>query len=421
MTEKLYEPFSYVFNFENGSVGAWSSYPPAQDTAYDPTIWVKTIGTNPTHALVREIIPNHESTYTFGMRKKLDICVNKDSILSFKYFVKNYRNTETVIIKLGFGDGCAEQIFIPVSKNSTWEEARLSFKDIVPSGFKKLKAVGFQVICPSADPEAKLKFAIDDVLITGFRKKTFKIESPAVRWLEELFIHVSMNHYAEKDEIVIQGQFPVPVNKASITIRRALTDQDVHTFKMKRGQDKTWTTRIQAAALGCGLWKVDISGTGPEENPIRSSLVFLIRSRSAPADHPWLLTTKKEKPKILEQIQSGCTGDIWKQIRQTAENMQKNFNPDDFNYNLDAYDEIYWLPTYSGYAGTIRSIASVSRTNGLVYFLTGDKQAGETSKKTLLKMAEWPSYVHPHILNQGQFTYWPAGLTLLDLALGYDT
>ena len=35
-------------------------------------------------------------------------------------------------------------------------------------------------------------------------------------------------------------------------------------------------------------------------------------------------------------------------------------------------------------------------------------------------MSEWPTFVHPHILNQGQFTYWPVGLTILDLALGYD-
>ncbi len=37
------EPFTYSFDFESGSVGSWSSYPPAQDIAYDPTIWVKKI------------------------------------------------------------------------------------------------------------------------------------------------------------------------------------------------------------------------------------------------------------------------------------------------------------------------------------------------------------------------------------------
>jgi hypothetical protein len=28
------EPFTYSFDFESGSVGSWSSYPPAQDIAY---------------------------------------------------------------------------------------------------------------------------------------------------------------------------------------------------------------------------------------------------------------------------------------------------------------------------------------------------------------------------------------------------
>ena len=35
-------------------------------------------------------------------------------------------------------------------------------------------------------------------------------------------------------------------------------------------------------------------------------------------------------------------------------------------------------------------------------------------------MAAWPSFVHPHILDQGQFTYRPVGLVLIDLAVGFD-
>lgn len=32
------KPATVIFDFESGSVGSWSSYPPAQDTTYDPTI-----------------------------------------------------------------------------------------------------------------------------------------------------------------------------------------------------------------------------------------------------------------------------------------------------------------------------------------------------------------------------------------------
>ena len=39
--EPVLEPYVFRASFEDGAVGPWSSYPPAQDTAYDPTIWVR--------------------------------------------------------------------------------------------------------------------------------------------------------------------------------------------------------------------------------------------------------------------------------------------------------------------------------------------------------------------------------------------
>ncbi len=70
--------------------GAWSSYPPAQDTAYDPTIWVKRVEGNPSLALAREIQPWSANSYTFGVRRKLDLLATPDSVLSFRYYLKAY-------------------------------------------------------------------------------------------------------------------------------------------------------------------------------------------------------------------------------------------------------------------------------------------------------------------------------------------
>ena len=56
----------------------------------------------------------------------------------------------------------------------------------------------------------------------------------------------------------------------------------------------------------------------------------------------------------------------------------------------------------------------------IVYGVSGDQEAGDAARHALLKMADWKSFVHPHILNQGQFTYWPVGQKLTDMAIGYD-
>ena len=77
--DPVMEPVSYRFDFENGSVGAWSSYPPSQDTAYDPTIWVKPLYVErnaKNRALYREVTSNYEIDTMFGVRKKLDIYVD---------------------------------------------------------------------------------------------------------------------------------------------------------------------------------------------------------------------------------------------------------------------------------------------------------------------------------------------------------
>ena len=68
----LLAPYRLSESFDGGSVGAWSSYPPAQDTAYDPTIWVKPlVGERATadRALYREITPLNPVDYEFGVRK----------------------------------------------------------------------------------------------------------------------------------------------------------------------------------------------------------------------------------------------------------------------------------------------------------------------------------------------------------------
>jgi hypothetical protein len=416
------EPYTCFFDFASGSVGAWASYPPAQDTAYDPTIWVKSIGENRTRALVREITPNYEIDYTFGMRKKLNIYVDKNSLLSFRYYVKNHRIVEGIIVKFGFEDGSSKEVTVPVNKKLSWEDAQVRFRDICgDKEIKRLKAVAFMAVCPKADPEAMLKFAIDNVKIEGYREKKFRVKDPDVYWLEEFYVNIAKKHYSKGEDIEIRGEFPLKVKKAAVKVRRALNGEDEIIFRLDKKRDGKWVAPIDSDKLGSGIWKADIEGVGDEGESVKTSMVFLIKPKNAPEHHPCLLISSQDKTRIMEGIKTGYLKKIWENIQKTAGDMRKTYTPDDFNYNLDAYDEKYWLPTYGGYAGTIRTLASFSRYNGLVYFLSGDREAGEAAKKTLLKMAEWPTYVHPHILNQGQFTYWPVGLMLTDLALGYDT
>lgn len=414
------DPAVVTFDFESGSVGAWSSYPPAQDTAYDPTIWVKKIEGNETAALLREIAPNYPIEYVFGMRKKLNLHADGESLLSFKYYVKSFKPAEAVIVKLAFGDGTSVEKRIPVKAGLRWTDAQVPFREIVEQGkTKRLDAVAFMALIPRADPEALLKFAIDDVSIKGYRPARFEVLEPESEFLEEFDAAVSKKHYGAGEDVKFRGTFPADVKKASAVLERALTGDKARTIAMKK-DGRSWSASVPGGTLGGGIWKATLSGRDGSGREIRSSLVFLVRPKDAPAGHPGVLVSSADRDKAVETAKSGRGKEIWEKLKASAAAQRKKVDPGQFTYNLDAYDEVYWLPTYRGYASTIRSLSGYARANGLVYLLSGDEAAGQAARRALLKMAEWPSYVHPHILNQGQFTYWPVGLVILDMALGYD-
>ena len=65
--------------------------------------------------------------------------------------------------------------------------------------------------------------------------------------------------------------------------------------------------------------------------------------------------------------------------------------------------------------------------NAVVYALSGDEHADEAARQALVKLAAWPTYVHRHILDQGQFNLrapllgvcnWAVSVNRMTLQLG---
>lgn len=413
-------PYTYNFDFESGSVGAWSSYPPAQDTAYDPTIWVRKLPGNPGLALVREIRPNYPIDYVFGVRKKLDLLVDGDSRITFRFYVKNCGKTESVIVKLGLAGGVSREIRVPAGESGAWHEAGISPLDISgPARRVGLDAVAFMAACVNADPAADLAFAVDDVRVTGWRTRPAEIREPAAHWLEEWSGYVAGRHFVEGQPLEFRGEFAARPKGAVVRLSGLLPEREALSFALQT-KGRAFLARVPGGRISPGLWRADFWANPAEAGARPSTLYFLVRPKTSPASHPFLLFTGAEKKRLLEFIRDGRGRDIWQKIQESAKDYRTRYHPADFVYNLDAYDEVFWLPTYTGYAQTIRALSGFARSNAFVYALGGDKDAGQAAKEALLRMTSWPTFVHPHILNQGQFTYWPVGLVLIDLAVAYD-
>lgn len=133
-----------------------------------------------------------------------------------------------------------------------------------------------------------------------------------------------------------------------------------------------------------------------------------------------LLLSEEEMRRLQKKILGGRLKEIWEKLREKAKVLPTKYGPDIFDNNLNGYDEIFWFPTSGGYSNTTRTLASAVRVNGFVYAFGGEREAGDVGRRSLLKMAEWPSSLHSHIFNQGQSTYWLGGFALLGLLLGYD-
>jgi hypothetical protein len=415
------EPFTFSADFESGSVGAWSSYPPAQDTAYDPSIWVKKIEGNAGLCLVREITPYTTDAHEFGVRKKTRIYLDGDSRLAFRYYIKSYAGAGELVIKLGFADGTSRELPVPVARLMKWGEADIPLSALLNGDkVKLLEAVAIVADCPQADPETKLRLAIDDLKITGLRPKGIAVDSPAVHELEELGVAVARDHLDMHADLRISGRFPVTIKSASIALTRFWQDSRPPARKALKLQGLSWASTLMGRDLGPGLWRAVISGKTAAGATLEKTIFFLVDDPNKNPEHPYLLATAADLERIRQAARSGHARDVWDEVRREAATYREKFDPSLFRYNLDAYDEVFWLPTYEGYVRALHTPSRFIRENSIVYAVSGDREAGEAARQALLRIAEWPSFVHPHILNQGQFTYWPVGLALIDFAIGYD-
>ncbi len=265
-----------------------------------------------------------------------------------------------------------------------------------------------------------LRLAVDDLKITGFREKAIAVQSPAVHALGELDVFVASDHFDKGQDVRFAGSFPVPVKSSGILLTRTWASQTPAVKKALRVRGTNWECAIPGKDLAPGLWEAAIAGQTAAGRTLEARVCFLVEDAKSAPGHPYLLATAAGLSRIREAAKSGHTREVWEKVRQGAAAFRDKFDPALFNYNLDAYDEIHWLPTYEGYVRALHTPSQFIRENSIVYAVSGDKAAGEAAKQALLRIAAWPSFVHPHILNQGQFTYWPAGLALIDFAVGYD-
>lgn len=426
--DPVLEPYVFEETFDAGSVGPWSSYPPAQDTAYDPTIWVRPLLGDVAaadRALYREFTPTRRRDRREGVRRLLDLYVDRASVLTFRARVEAPTGTDGVDVRFGFTDGRDVTVHVDASRTGAWFDARVPLDRVLPQsadGWRRLDAVAFMATFPQALPTSQYRLGVDDVRLAGRREAQWEFEEPAVHRLDELRTFVAARHFTEGDRLSIRARTPVAATAARLRLSRALTGETLDESVMA-GSGREWAIDLPAdgvAGPSAGLWRAELTAETPDGRGITSRLAFLVRRRDGPRGHPRLFMGSGDAEKIAVRRSTGHLADVWADIETRARTERGQHHWSEFQYNLDAYDRLHWLPTYTGYVTAIGTPARYIRDNAVVYALSADSEAGEAARQALLQLTTWPTFMHRHLLDQGQFSYWPVGLTMIDLAVGYD-
>jgi hypothetical protein len=332
----IIEPYTYYEDFESGSVGPWSSYPPAQDTAYDPTIWVKhTDKDSGNRALFREITPNYEIDYVFGMRKKLDLFVDRSSNLSFKCSVKSNRDIEGIRIRFSFGDGIMVEKVMLYKNLLSWTELRVPMAEIISENTpRQLTGIAFMAVCPKADPENLLRFGIDDVKLECKRPVQWHFLKPEVHKLEEWSDFIAASHFREGEKITFECEAPFKTRAVAIQIQRVFTNEKGGIYPLKPTPGGGWNLEIpldSRSGITPGLWRAHILSSTHNGDTISSSLVFLVKPKKEPSGHPRLFMTAEEKSTLLSRVSSGHLKEIWDYLQKDAQKKRETIKIEDFN------------------------------------------------------------------------------------------
>ena len=208
------KPMVYMEDFEAGELRGWSSYPPNQDTAYDPYIYPgRILPEDPGRCLVIKCEPLWNEDQTLGAVKLLDAFLDPTSSIRFRYYVKGTVAARELRIHLPLADGRRLVCVRPEPAMNRWAEIRVAWKDLADQGLVsnddgllRLTALAITLEVPKADPDVPIYLGLDDIEVSGLGEKKFEFVEPRTTALEEWPERIVLRHYREGESFRVAGR-----------------------------------------------------------------------------------------------------------------------------------------------------------------------------------------------------------------------
>ncbi len=205
--------YTYREDFESNELRAWASYPPNQDTAYDPYVYPGMIQPrNPARCLVVKCKPPWNRDQSLGAVKLLDMYLDHGFSVKLRYFLKTANPVTEIKIHLPLADGRRLTVRRKGPVLNAWTDLEVNWQDLVEQGqvgpgeaLLGLTALAITAEVPAADPDVPIFFGIDDVEVRGLRETAFEFTEPAMASLDEWPERIPLRHFRRGEAFRVEG------------------------------------------------------------------------------------------------------------------------------------------------------------------------------------------------------------------------
>jgi hypothetical protein len=447
-------PVEFRQDFEEGHISGWESYPPFQDSAFDPDFKCNSENNLPgsRYALTRRVQIGFPTKYEIGFIRKVHLYVTKSSTVSFRYLLKMFGDTKTMEAVVCGMDGKRYTYTIPSPTNDQWQTATvpatsfMSGKEALSPG-KEMEAFYVLAHIERTNPDVAYRFYLDNVVITGEAPVQFHVLAPNATVLEHWNKTVLHKHYTAGEALSLTVSVPSPVSLTSTTF--SLTDPHgkevldevalsfhpeanlwerpmLYTFSESNEKGR-WQGRLwgedgngRHVETRFDVWVTDKSQPHPRLYFGTDNAAFYKRRLEDPKWKSWFDTLAAKALRLrttsnLGSIVFGAETSSLRVIPPTQWTIQSMAQVD-----LSGYDTTYLLPTLSHYFGIMVPAMDILYDHALLYAFRGDRDAGEYGKNALLAIAGWKTWTHPWFRARHQESYYPVGELGVRAAFCYD-
>jgi hypothetical protein len=434
-------------DFESGEMNAWESYPIAQDPGFDPETWCvrEPAFGGSRYSLCKVIEPNDtdwpRDENLVGLTKKIRLWTRADTKLSLELFAEGDRRPAEIRIVLYGGDGSRYIWSQAGPKANEWISLRLSLADFRAAGKPLapeilLEAVAVLACYGPLNPHRSYSLFLDDFSLFGERPRRFTATDPSSTYLDKFFFTFLNRHFHRGETIGLKASLePVGEPLALESLTGVLLDPSgkpaLKGARFKPAADGVWESGpIYRIGPGdkAGRWRIVLEGKSRNGTRVIDEHFFLVPERRfTPADHPRLFFDAGDleawKNVKMDPKRKGILDAALAAARLSVQkgNLDDITEPEPGNPEFLGGGPV--SPSWDVYERWSRPGAAMRNfvtAGAFLYAFTADREAGLRARDAMLRFAKFKNWQHPWFLNRNWHTYYPMGLWMQAMAIGYD-